>query len=268
MKVIYVDDEKLLLENFGLIARSLSRVSTINLFAKSSEALAWVQNNPIDIAFLDIEMPGISGIELAKKFREIDENIRIVFVTAHDQYALDAFGVDAIGYLLKPYTEKDIDRYLKKASYMRRISKKEIQIYTMPDLSVEIDGRPLRLGHTKPAELFALLVDRGDVGITKGEAVACLWPEEAVSGSVYWTTVSRLKTILKSEGVSDLIITKGQTKLLNTDIVDCDMYRMLDGDENVINDYSGEYLVRYSWAEERNAQLNQIKEKLITKSKL
>lgn len=262
MRVIYVDDEKILLENFRLTAGKLERVDSLETFNSSSEALAWAEENPVDLAFLDIEMPVINGIELAKRLKKIDENIRIVFVTAYEQYALQAFGVDAIGYLLKPYSGEDIAKELKKAYYIRQKPKKEIQIQTMPDLLVTVDGRPIRLGHTKQEELLALLVDRGETGITKGEAIACLWTEYS-SDNIYWTTMSRLKSILDEEGISDLIITKGQTKCINTDIVECDLYQMLQGDTGAIARYEGVYLRRFSWAEERNAQLNEIKKKYV-----
>lgn len=260
MRVIYVDDEKILQENFRLTARGLSKIDTLETFGSGKEALAWVEKNPVDVAFLDIEMPVMNGIELAKQLKKIDGNIRIIFVTAFEQYALQAFGIDAIGYLLKPYLREDIEKELKKASYIRKIPAKEIQIYMMPDLQITVDGKPLRLGHTKEEELFALLIDRGDAGITKGEATACLWPSY-LGDSIYRTTMSRLKAILDEAGIADIIITKGQTKYLNTEMVECDLYRMIEGDLDAIARYEGSYLRRFSWAEERNAQLSEIKRK-------
>ncbi|MDO5381114.1 MAG: response regulator [Eubacteriales bacterium] len=255
MKVIYVDDETALLDNFRMTVEGLSMVEELNLFRKSEEALKWAQNHPVEVAFLDIQMPGINGIELAKRLKGIDRNIRIVFVTAYEQYALEAFGVDAIGYLLKPYFREDVEKELEKASYIGSRPKKKIEIQTMPDLLVTVNGSPLHLGHTKHEELFALLVDRGDVGITGGEAIACLWPDKTVGDSIYWVTMSRLKDKLKEVGIDNIIGTDGKTKYLRTDQVECDLYRILSGKKDAIADYHGAYLKRFSWAEERNAQL-------------
>ena len=83
MKVIYVDDETALLDNFRMTVEGLSMVEELNLFRKSEEALKWAQDHPVEVAFLDIQMPGINGIELAKRLKGIDRNIRIVFVTAY-----------------------------------------------------------------------------------------------------------------------------------------------------------------------------------------
>ena len=124
MKVIYVDDEIALLNNFKMTIDGLNLVEELSLFRKSEEALKWAQDNTVDVAFLDIHMPGINGIELAKRLKDIDINIRIVFVTAYEQYALEAFGVDAIGYLLKPYFKEDVVKELEKASYISARPKK------------------------------------------------------------------------------------------------------------------------------------------------
>ncbi len=259
MRVIYVDDESALLENFRLTVEGISRITSLNLFRKSEEALKWAEENPVDVAFLDIEMPVMNGIELAKRLKEIDRNIRIVFVTAFEQYALQAFGVEAIGYLLKPYFRKEVEDELEKASYVRSRPKIRVEIHTMPDLMVIVDGKTFQLGSTKQEELLALLVDRGEVGITGGEAIACLWPEKQASDSLYRVTMLRLRDKLNEAGIAHIIGTEGKKKFLRTDEVECDLYRMLSGDTEVIERYSGAYLQKFSWAEERNAQLNEIK---------
>lgn len=98
----------------------------------------------------------------------------------------------------------------------------------MPEFSVSVNGKPILLGRNKPEELFALLVDRGESGLLKKDAVENLW-NGCSSDNIYWTTMSRLKKILDEAGASELILTKGQTKYINTEIVDCDLYRMLKG---------------------------------------
>lgn len=262
MRVIYVDDESTLLENFRLTVEGLSLIDELNLFRKSEDALKWAEKNPVDVAFLDIEMPMINGIELAKRLKETDQNIRIVFVTAFEQYALQAFGVEAIGYLLKPYSRKDVEKELEKASYVRPRPRKKVEIHTMPDLMIMVDDSTLQLGHTKQEELLALLIDRGETGITGRDAIACIWPDKLANDSIYWVTMSRLKNRLKDAGIEHIIGSEGQKKFIRTDSVECDLYQMLSGDTRVIAKYSGVYLRRYSWAEERNAQLNEIKEKI------
>ncbi len=262
MNIIYVDDEKIQLTNFKLTAKGLARIDSLETFNSSSAALEWAKTHQVDVAFLDVEMPGINGIELARLLKELDENIKIVFVTAYEQYALEAFGVDAIGYLLKPYSGEDIEKELRKAYYVREIPKKKIQIYTMPNFVIMVDGKQLMLGHNKQEELLMLLVDRGEEGLTKKDAINNLWNGNA-SDSIYWITTSRLKNILDEAGISDLVVTNGQTKYINMDIVDCDLYRMLERDGEAIRNYHGKYLEiysgEYSWIRKRKEQLDAIK---------
>lgn len=78
--------------------------------------------------------------------------------------------------------------------------------------------------------------------------------------SVYWTTMSRLKSLLDEAGISNLIISKGQAKCINMGIVDCDLYRMLNGDDAIIDNYNGKYLEEYIWAADKKKQLDDIKE--------
>lgn len=258
MNVIYVDDEPMQIKNFCLTSEGMKRIDSLETFKKGQDALEWAKLHNVDVAFLDIEMPVMNGIELARKLKEINCNIRIIFVTAYEQYALDAFGVDAIGYLLKPYTSEDVEKELTKAYYVRDIPKTEIRIKTMPTLQIWVDGNPLILGHTKQVELLAYFIDCGEKGVTKLETIETLWAGYS-SESVYWTTMSRLKTMLDDAGLSNLIISRGQAKCINTGIVDCDLYRMLKGDKIVIDNYNGEYLQEYVWADYRRKQLDNIK---------
>lgn len=68
----------------------------------------------LNMIFLDVEMPKISGVETAKEIRRINEDVVICFVTSHESYALDAFAVDAIGYIVKPVSKLEVFKILKK----------------------------------------------------------------------------------------------------------------------------------------------------------
>lgn len=262
MKVICVDDERPVLENFKRKVKDVEMIESLELFQDAEQTIEWVTENKTDVAFLDVEMPRMNGIELARKLKKLDEDIRIIFVTAYAQYALDAFRVDAIGYLLKPYTKDEIKKELEKASLMRMRPKKNVKIQTMPDFVITVDNHILRFDRSKPEELMALLVDRAEVGVTVGEAIACLWPERPADEStktLYRVTFHRLMEILKNAGIDHIIDVKGRKRYLAMELVDCDLYRMLNSDTEAIQGYAGEYLKRYSWAETRNAQLDSIK---------
>lgn len=259
MHIIYVDDERPAIDNFRLTtAENFPEITTLYTFSSGEEALDFAQNNTVDVAFLDMEMPGIHGLELAKKLKEHDGNIRIVFVTAYSQYALDAWGVNATGYLLKPYTAADIHKELAKCTYSH-LPSHQVVIQTIPTLAVMVNGVPLHISGAKPREMLALLVDCGERGFTAGEGISYLWPDrdnDAGSQSLLRMTYKRLKSALEEAGAGHILASKENRRYIKVDQVDCDLYRILAGDKQAAQKYDGEYLREYSWAEGRNSQLH------------
>lgn len=257
MHVIYVDDEQPALDNFRWTVAKFTDIDTLNLFQNGEAALEWTRQHTVDVAFVDMEMPGLHGLGLAAKLKEHNKNIRVVFVTAYSQYALDAWSVDATGYVLKPYSRADIRKELDKCTFCPLPSKR-IVIQTIPSLAISVDGQALHIAGGKPRELMALLVDRGEQGITSGEGIACLWPErtnDASAQSLFRMTYKRLAAVLEEAGIGNILVSAANRRYLRVEEVDCDLYRILSGDTEAQKRYDGRYLQEYSWAEERNGQL-------------
>lgn len=262
MRVIYVDDEQPALDTFRLKAKGLAKMESLCLFSDCEEAIAYAEKNRIDVAFLDIEMADMGGIELAGRLKKIDCNIRIFFMTAFEQYALDAFGVKALGYIMKPYTREEIEDALDTAALMRSRPRRRVEIETIPNFTVRVDGNRLALGGKKQ-ELLALLVDKGEAGLTTGEAIACLWQDRCAdekTQTLYRVTFYQLMDELKKNGIDDIIRLDDKSKYIVKDMVECDLYRILDGEADGLKKYGGYYLKEYSWSETRNGQLDSLKE--------
>lgn len=119
MKILILDDEKLSLMRLRRLLTEAG--SHIIISADSStEAISLLENYPdIEVAFIDIKMPDMSGLELAYKLLTKNENLFVVFQTAYEEYALEAFKVGAIDYLVKPYTIDDIKRVLNRIDKFR-----------------------------------------------------------------------------------------------------------------------------------------------------
>lgn len=257
MNVIYVDDERPAIDNFRLTTADFSEIKSLHTFQRGEDALSFAEDNTVDVAFLDIEMPGLDGIALAKALRAHTPDLRIVFVTAYSQYALEAWNVDATGYLLKPYTAGDIRRALAKCTY-RPLPSHQVVIQTIPTLAITVKGTPLHITSAKERELMALLIEHGERGFTAGEGIAYLWPDkknDPSSQSLLRMTFKRLSLTLEQAGAGHILGSEGNRRYLKTDEVDCDLYRILAGDRQEAKKYTGEYLREYSWAEERNGQL-------------
>ena len=113
MKILIVDDEKLASSRVHRILNELG-FEDITVFNDPIEAKNNLAKNQYDVIFLDIQMPEISGLELANYILDIEPNTFIIFQTAFEQHAIEAFKIGGIGYILKPTNSEDISNALKK----------------------------------------------------------------------------------------------------------------------------------------------------------
>ncbi len=261
MRVIYVDDEELAITRFQLTSKGLAGISVLTTFQDPLQALAHAQEHQVDLAFLDVEMPQMEGIELARELKKLDPNTRVVFVTAFNQYALDAFEVDAVGYLMKPYSREKLEKELQKAALVKVAPANKVFVQTMPTFDVYVDGEVLIISRQKVKELLALLVDRNGSTLTAGQVICALWedrPDDEATKALYRMTMKRLKDLLVENKI-DYILEDGSTqKTLKTGEFLCDYYEVLKGNEEYIQKYHGEYMSEYPWAEETNAKLSEM----------
>ncbi len=117
MNIIAVDDEKLLL---GLAEREIKKAApdcSLACFASAEEALAHARGNTVDTAFLDINMGGMNGLELAAALKEINPKTAIIFVTGYNQYIDDAFKLHCSGYVMKPVRAESLAIELARLRY-------------------------------------------------------------------------------------------------------------------------------------------------------
>lgn len=256
--IICVDDEQVALDNFRLAVKHMHGVETLQTFQSGKDALEWARGHEVNAAFLETEMPSMHGLQLAKELHAINENIGVVFATASSQFALEAFAVDAIGYILKPYTHEDIRKELRKvARYVPR-ARQRITITTIPYFSIRVDGIEIRIPSNKCKELLAFFVDRAGIAASSSEIVSCLWPERAndeATGTLLRVTYNRLLHFLEDAGVGHILVSQNRQRWLVRESVDCDLYRILAGDLEAGKTYTGEYLREYSWSESTNARL-------------
>ena len=114
IQILIVDDEKLICEELCSLLEQVKEVEIVGVCHNGNDALAAAKKQKPDVIFLDIEMPGLTGLQVAKRLIGWTPHPLIVFATAFDQFALDAFKVDAVDYLLKPFDEQDIERVMQK----------------------------------------------------------------------------------------------------------------------------------------------------------
>jgi DNA-binding LytR/AlgR family response regulator len=114
LRALAVDDEPLQLDELAFLLRADERVGEIRTATDATEALRHLRDATVDVVFLDIRMPGLDGLELARVLRRFARPPAVVFVTAHDDRAVDAFELGAADYLLKPLRAERLAESLRR----------------------------------------------------------------------------------------------------------------------------------------------------------
>ncbi|MFM2231255.1 MAG: hypothetical protein RL607_2513 [Bacteroidota bacterium] len=112
IRAIALDDEPLALEIISLFAKSLDFIQLEKTFTKQNEAMKYLRNYPVDLIFLDINMPQKNGIDF---FKSLNADPILIFTTAYSEYAVEGFNINATDYLLKPFSEERFRQAAQKA---------------------------------------------------------------------------------------------------------------------------------------------------------
>jgi len=261
MRIFILDDEKMVLQYSEQVIRSAVPGAEIESFLRASKALDAIrtEGKKPDAVFCDIEMPGMSGLEFAVELKKLCPDARLIFVTGYSQYALEAYQVHASGYVLKPLDEHRVREELGGMMTEHKAEAEEgLFIRCFGNFEIFWQGRPLHFSRQKTKEMLAYLVDRRGAACTAEEVVAVLWEDE--NDMKHGKTrlrqlVSDLRTVLKEIDREDLLIRTRNQAAVNTELFECDYYRMLEGDMDAVNAFRGEYMAQYSWAEMTSAGL-------------
>ena len=262
MTAICVDDEPLVLQLTLSLFRDLPGFQEGEGFAGPLEALDWLENHTPDIALLDIDMPGMNGLELARRIRDMHPDTAVIFLTGYSEYALDAFQLHASGYLMKPINREKLASEVEYALSGRNRGKaSNVFAKTFGNFDLLVDGRPLVFKRSKSKELLAYLVDRHGGNVSRPEAFAVLWEDTFYDRAMQKqmdVVIRSLRSTLEEAGVGEIFeIQSGWMRIL-PERMDSDLFRFLDGNREAIQEYRGEYMSAYSWASQTEAYLDRI----------
>lgn len=271
MRVIYVDDEKAALMNFYYDNRKRNDIESQEFFQNPCEALEYVRSHEVDVAFLDITMPEMDGVQLGKELKKVQPSIELVYVTGYDDYALDVFKIGGRAYLSKPYSEEELEEtYVllnklvasnKEAYQESGSSKPGVYMKTFGNFDMIYNNISVVFGNSKSKELLALLVDNRGGSVTNTQIFYKLWEGKEynnVTSTYVRRTVRALKLQLEELGLSEFLISSRTSQSVNTTLFTCDYYDVLNGNMESAKEYRGYYMMQYSWAEETNAILSQL----------
>ena len=255
MRIIAVDDEKIALESLSSAIKAIVTEDDVVSFRYPEDALEYAKENHCDIAFLDVEMAGISGIELAAELKKYNSEINIVFCTGYGNYRDAAFDLHASGYLMKPITPEKVKRELEN---LRRpiFEKKRLKVQTFGNFEVYMDGKPVAFKYRRTKELFAYLIDRAGAMCTVGEIIGILFEDEGGREDYFQKLRRDLLSSLEEVGCASVIVHKRGMLGVVVSEIQCDYYDCLSHKKDFSSCYFGEYMSQYSFAEYTNAQLH------------
>ena len=265
MKILAVDDKEMPLKVLERAIREAAPDAEVFSCASSAKALALSESVSFDVAFLDIDLPGMSGIALARELKGRNPKVNIVFATGFDEYMSDAFALRSSGYLMKPITPDAVAIELENLRFPPamplRNSEGRLVVRCFGNFEVFANGQPVAFGRTKSKELLAYLVDRMGSVVSLRDAEVVLWEDAPrtgkSSGSYMRTIIADLRHSLSACGHDDVLVRRRGALGINPSRIMCDYYAFLANDPIALTTWHGEYMEQYTWAEATKAALLQ-----------
>jgi len=288
MRIVLVDDEYLPLTRLKTLLEK-SNVSGIEIVGEYTDSLELLKDIEIlqpNLVFLDIVMPDMDGLALGEKIQEKIPDVEIVFTTGFDQYAIDAFNLHAIDYLLKPIQiarlEKTLERLEQIKNKVKEIKPRLTVIKLFGGLHVVLpngQSQPIKWRTSKAKELFAYMLEHKNEMIFRDTLLELFWPESDIdkASKQLYTAIYTIRKTLKNYGVegvkiSSPLLSSGYKLVVENIVVDVELWlsrlkslppiqqTTVDEHEQVFQMYTGDYLgdCDYLWAESERERLRRL----------
>ncbi|WP_407312412.1 response regulator [Desulfosporosinus sp. SB140] len=274
IRIAAVDDEMHVLERFKRMALEIKEIELCGLFETGEQLLSYLKIHPLDAVFLDIEMLGVNGLQLSEQILDLDKDIDIIFVTAFNQYAVDAFELQAMDYIMKPMTQERLEKTLRRLSKNNDTAggsgKPFIQCFG--DFEVFLDGEALAWKNSKAKEILAFLVHKRGVPVNWEKIADAVWPDYNAekAHTNFHATTYLLRKRLAEAGISQILENGRGNYRLATNQVNCELYQLdelLKGNQirrgnldllKQLKQRGYMELSGYAWAHSRAAELDEM----------
>ncbi|MDV2686417.1 response regulator [Alkalihalophilus lindianensis] len=275
IRAIVVDDEMLAMEFMKRKLNELGGVEVVAAYTDSKKVLKEMHYLDFDVAFLDIDMGGVNGIDLAEHLINYNKDIQIVFATAYQEYAIKAFELNSIDYLLKPIRKERLVRTverLQKNNIHQNLKRKEaatLSVTSLGELLVTFSGDLIKWKTAKVKELFAYLLTYHESYVDRDILIEHLWPgSDYHKAKIYLhTSISYLRQLLKGFGYEEVIMYQNNKYKLKLGRFIWDLHLFdsvekiqqitskheIEKIKNIQDAYNGDYLQNegYDWAKEK-----------------
>ncbi|MBR1744302.1 MAG: response regulator [Lachnospiraceae bacterium] len=258
MVTVSIDDQ---IENGEEIVRLMKKINPGGehyAFSSAEKAYDLIEEKLPDVCWLDVEMPGSSGLEVSVDIKLMSPKTNIIFVTAHEKFAYPSYKLHPSGFILKPVTEKDLREELNHLKFPVEHKREDaiLRVQCFGEFEVfDQKGNPVKFTRTKSKELFAYMIDRrGDVCTTREFSEVLfgnMEDEEQKKKQMNHVRVALkdLRRDLKKAGASEVLINAWNSYGIDCQKIDCDYFDFLREESYAVNRFQGEYMAQYSWAE-------------------
>ena len=246
MKVLLVDDEPIMLLAMKRMLSGIEGVELVGSFQQTEEAFAFLCKHDVDLAFFDIQIGSDDGIELARKLRLNHIEVDIVFTTSHADYAMQAYDVYPLDYMVKPISKKRLAQTIRRAASKNQDSSVVSSSPVANRLKVQLLGcfeaSSIQQGTVKwiskkSEELFAyLLVNRGG-SVAKMRVIEQIFPDMPLKNAEAYlnTAVYQLRKALSMHGFKEIVVSGQEKYRLELSNVDVDFIQFEQGVELLSN---------------------------------
>ncbi|GKU82240.1 response regulator [Niallia sp. NCCP-28] len=280
MNIYIVDDEAIALDVLEIKIKKIVKFTpvTIKKFINPIEVLNEIKKGAaVDAVFLDIEMPGLNGIDLAEEIKEVNAEIDIVFLTAYNEYAVKAFELYALDYLLKPVKserlQKTLDRVIAKKVMRNNVEPAEIYVKFMRRFEIIYKKTTsLNWKTYKVKELCAYFFNQQGVFLDKEKIIDDIWPDVNYEKAKvnFYTCISYLRKMFREIGMPEMLQKNGNGYIMkltfSSDLEE--LYTLLiklkknlncteEDCYKLVSLYPGEYMEEndYLWMRDRQNQI-------------
>ena len=216
-----IDDEEIAIKIIEKLVSDYPQLKMVRSLSNPRNILEEIETYSPDLIFLDINLGNVSGIALGEKISEMHPHVKIVFVTAYSEYAIQAFEMNALDYLLKPVSRQRFKKMMKRV-----LDSEEKEISATPKITLNVfldaqikkeNGEILKLRTRKASELLFLLWVNQESGLSKDDIMESLWPDQTLDTSTMMlhTTIYQIRQVFKKEYQYNPIVYKGGKYFLN-----------------------------------------------------
>ena len=239
-----------------LIVSLIAKVNpdaTVKLFHSAEKALAWEGIALCNVAFVEIDLPEMNGLDFARRLKTLNSRINIVLTTSRDDCFREAVEMRCSGYIMKPVTpalvreEFENLRFPPHGTGNRRLKAQCFGFFTL-----FCDGKPIAFKRKKSLEMFAFLIDRNGALCSTKQIEAVLWEGQQPSKSYVHVILNDIKATLQKLDVTNVLTCHHGLIGINRQEIECDYHDYLDYLEFKPSGkpgFRGEYMSQYSWAE-------------------